>query len=145
MADYDGRPPGSGLYDILVGHFRDGTPVDGPLSESDRSVRSVVDNLYRLLNTQSGATEHLTDFGLPAVPLGTIGSPKSTESLRRTLKKAIELYEPRLTRVHVEDQSADDASSRITLLIRGQLRDGTRVRLRTVFDHSDTVEVESVS
>jgi len=144
MSNYEGRPPGSGLYDVLVGHFRDGTRVDGPLSESDRSVKSVVDNLYRLLNTQSGTVGHLPDFGLPSVPLGTIGSPKSTEALRSTLKKAIERYEPRMSRVHVEDQSGDESSSRVTLLIRGHLRDGTRVRLRTVFDHTDSVKVEAV-
>lgn len=143
MPGHEGRPPGSGLYDVLTGHFSDGTPVDGPLSESERTIKSIVGNLYRLLNTHSGSVSHLPDFGLPTVPLGTGSSTESTESLRCTLREAIERYEPRLNRVHIEHLLGSDVDSRITLVIRGQMRDGTRVKLRTIFDYSDTVRVTS--
>lgn len=143
MSGHEGRPPGSGLYDVLTGRFPDGTKVDSPLSESERTVKSIVGNLQRLLNTHSGSVSHLPDFGLPTVPLGTGASPKSTEILRQTLKKAIERYEPRLSRVHVEHVEGRTAGSRITLMVRGQTRDGTRVKLKTVFDHSDTVRVQA--
>jgi len=143
MPGHEGRPPGSGLYDVLTGHFADGTPVDGSLSDSERSIKSIVGNLHKLLNTHSGTVAHLPEFGLPTVPLGAGASPKSTESLRRTLKDAIERYEPRLIRVHVEHVGGTTADSRITLMIRGQTRDGTRVKLKTIFDHSDTVIVQA--
>ncbi len=143
MPAHEGRPPGSGLYDVLTGHFSDGTKVDSPLSESERTIKSVVGNLHRLLNTHSGTVSHLPDFGLPTVPLGAGASPQSTEGLRHALKNAIERYEPRLSRVHVEHVEGRTADSRITLMVRGQTKDGTRVKLKTVFDHSDTVRIQA--
>lgn len=130
----------AGLFDILRGRFYDGTPV-ASVGERSQRLQSVMSNLSRLLNTRQGALEHLPDYGLPDAATIYRDADYPIEQLRKDIREAIEKYEPRLLRVHIERQSNEGDEMRLAFLITAQLQDGERVRFRTEFGTSNLVEV----
>lgn len=130
----------AGLYDVLRGRFYDGTPV-ASVSEQAQRQQSVLSNLNRLLNTRQGALEHLPDYGLPDAATIYRDAEYPVEELRKDIREAIEKYEPRLRRIHIERQQTDDGQMRLAFLITAQLDNGERVRFRTEFGANDLVQV----
>ncbi len=130
----------AGLFDILRGRFYDGTPVSS-VGERTMRLQSVMSNLSRLLNTRQGSIEHLPDYGLPDAATIYRDADYPIEQLRKDIREAIEKYEPRLRRIHIERQTNEGDEMRLAFLITAQLEDGERVRFRTEFGTSHLVEV----
>jgi type VI secretion system protein len=89
------------LYEMLFQNFtgeRDLAAVD----EQRQPLRSVLDNLQRILNSRAGALSHLVDHGLPDMSEVLQGLPASAHGLVDTLSATLLKYEPRLARLEVE-------------------------------------------
>lgn len=99
-------------------------------------------NLNRLFNTRQGTLEHLPEYGLPDPATIYRDAKYPVEELRKNIREAVEVYEPRLRRVHIERQADDREQMRLSFLITGELENGERVRFRTEFGTSDLVEVK---
>lgn len=129
------------LYDVLEGRFGAGPPMEA-VPASERALHSVIANLQRLFNTRQGAVEHLPDYGLPDLTTVYRDAPDSFDRLRRALREAVERYEPRLRRVHVEP--AEQAAMRLSFIVSGELERGRRIRLQTTFISQEPTVVRSV-
>jgi type VI secretion system protein len=131
----------AGLFDVLVGHFADETPVEGA-APSDRQARSVVDHLGYLFNTRRGSLAHLPDYGLPDVAEVYRDMPDSVEPLQNAIREVVERFEPRLRRVRVEQGRHDKNSMRLVFIVVGQTADGDDLRLETTFSSTDPAEIQ---
>ncbi|HLA64737.1 MAG TPA: type VI secretion system baseplate subunit TssE [Rhodothermales bacterium] len=132
---------GPGLIDTLLGRFADGTPV-GEGAPAERSLRSVTSHLSYLFNTRRGTLPHLPDYGLPDVSETYRDVANAAEPLRAAIKEAVERFEPRLRRVHVESRETDPHAMRLIFLITGETATGERLRLETTFTTTDPTEVQ---
>lgn len=130
----------SGLYDVLRGRFYDGTPI-ATVDERQHRLQSVLSNLNRLLNTRQGTIQHLPTYGLPDAATIYRDAEYPIEELRRDIKEAIETYEPRMRRIHIERRPNDEGEMRLSFLISAELQDGERVRFVTNFGSNDLVKV----
>ncbi|MFQ5571548.1 MAG: type VI secretion system baseplate subunit TssE [Rhodothermales bacterium] len=131
----------AGLYDVLRGRFYDATPVH-TVAESGQRLQSVLSNLNRLFNTRQGSIDHLPDYGLPEVSSVYFNAPYSIDGLRQAVKEIVQKYEPRLSKVYVEQQHADDQEMRLTFLITAELERGQRVKFKTTFASDNLVQVD---
>lgn len=130
----------AGLFDVLRGRFYDGTPV-ASASDHTHRMQSVMSNLNRLFNTRQGTIEHLPEYGLPDAATIYRDAKYPVEELRKNIREAVEKFEPRMRRVHIERQADDHEQMRLSFLITGELENGERVRFRTEFGTSDLVAV----
>lgn len=124
------------LLDVLQGRFADGQPVGEGIQGEDVRIKSVLANLQRILNARRGAVAHLPEYGLPDITEVYSDMPDSIGLLQQSIKETIDAFEPRLTRVRIEHQSADTASMRLVFLVSGELVGGGRVRFQTTFSSS---------
>jgi len=91
---------GPSLYEVLTQNFIGGLPMQ-QVSEEDRPVLSVLDNLQRLFNSRAGQLAHLPDYGLPDMSQILQGMPSSAQELLRRLRQVIRKYEPRIMRLDI--------------------------------------------
>ena len=134
----------AGLYDVLLGHFADGSRVEA-VGRAERRVQSVVSHLRYLFNTRRGSLSHLPDYGLPDVAEAYRDHANAAEPLRVALKEVIERYEPRLRRVRVESRETEAHEMRLVFLVTGETAPGERLRLETTFSVTDPADVQPVS
>ena len=130
----------AGLFDVLTGEFAGNQPLDA-VAESDYLRMSVLSNLNYLFNCRRGSLEHLPDYGLPDITEIYRESPDSVVRLRKSLKEAIEKYEPRLRRVRVDPQDANPYEMRLVFLVSGELPNREPVRFRTTFSSVEAARV----
>lgn len=88
------------LHEKLIGQFDDGQAVE-LFTEQEQLIKSVLDNIQRILNSRQGSLKHLPDYGIP--DLGTIYRhlPASANQLKLEMERTLLLYEPRLTNLHI--------------------------------------------
>ena len=67
---------------------------------SERILGSVMQHLYKMLNTRHDDARAAVDYGLPALSDLDLGS--RLEDLRRAIEQTIRSYEPRLDNVRVQ-------------------------------------------
>lgn len=130
------------LYDVLRGRFYDGTPVD-VVPEREQRLHSVLSNLNRLFNTRQDALLHLPEYGLPEAAAIYRDADYPIAELQKDIKEAVERYEPRLRRVHVERLADADDDIRLSFLISAEMEDGEKVRFKTTIAANDLVHVDS--
>jgi type VI secretion system protein len=132
----------AGLLDVLLGHFLDGQAVPDEVPAHQR-LRSIIDNLNRLVNTRRGSVSHLPDYGLPDISQVYRELPYSIDGLRTAIKHVVEKYEPRLRRVKVEQQQTREGEyeMRVSFIVTGELREGQRVQFQTTFRSNELAEV----
>ena len=80
------------LYEKLTGFYSDGLPIDD-LPGSFQLVRSVLDNIQRILNSRSGSLKHLPDYGIPDLSMVYKNLPSSAHDLRYFMRKTLLKYE----------------------------------------------------
>lgn len=97
MPDGQGMPS---LYEMLTGNFTGGLALH-QVSEEDRVILSVLDNMQRVLNSRAGTLAHLPDYGLPDMTKILQGMPGTAHQLMITLSDVLLKYEPRLKKVSV--------------------------------------------
>jgi type VI secretion system protein len=132
---------GAGLFDVLVGHFADDSPVEGA-APAERRARSVVDHLGYLFNTRRGSLPHVPEYGLPDVAEVYRDMPDSVEPLQNAIREVIERFEPRLRRVRVEPGRHDKEAMRLVFIVAGETTDGEDLRLETTFSSTDPAEIQ---
>jgi type VI secretion system protein len=130
----------AGLLDVLVGRFSDGEYVSG-VSEDEHQLRSIISNLTYLFNTRRGSLPHLPEFGLPDITEIYRDVPDSVLKLRKSLKEAVEQFEPRLRRVRIEPKTTDPYEMRLVFLVSGELPDRRQVRFQTTFSSTEATAV----
>ncbi|MDH5228716.1 MAG: type VI secretion system baseplate subunit TssE [Gammaproteobacteria bacterium] len=67
----------------------------------EKMARSVLKHLNQILNSRQGASACVPDYGLPDFNDMVSRFPDAIAELRREIKRCIEKYEPRLSRVRV--------------------------------------------
>jgi type VI secretion system protein len=121
------------LFENLTGHFLDGTPVES-VPQSSRGIMSIMDHLNRLFNTREGSLTHLKDYGLPDISEIYRKMPHGIEELQKAIKRTVEKYEPRLTKVKVTPRETDARDFRLVFILSGELAEGGGlVRFQTTF------------
>jgi len=132
----------AGLIDILLGQYLDGQAVANEDPEH-RKLRSIIDNLNRLLNTRRGSIAHLPDYGLPDISQVYRDLPYSIDGLRAAIKQVLEKYEPRLRRIRVEQLQGreGDFEMRVAFIVTGELQQGQKVQFQTTFKSNDRADV----
>jgi len=91
---------------------------------------SIQQHLVHLLNMRQGRTEHLEGYGLPDIHEIYFNLPGSLEVLAKRIEETVVRYEPRLTRVAVnqlEGPDPDGDSFRVTYKISGEVVEGSHV------------------
>lgn len=64
MTEMPTRHNAPSLYEMLYGNFTGGLDLH-QVSEENRVILSVLDNMQRILNCRAGTLAHLPDYGLP--------------------------------------------------------------------------------
>lgn len=120
------------LFENLTGHFLDGTPVES-VPVASRGIVSIMDHLSRLFNTREGSL-HLEGYGLPDISEIYRKMPNGIEELQKAIKRTVEKYEPRLTKVKVTPRETDPKDFRLVFILSGELAaGGGLVRFQTTF------------
>lgn len=130
----------AGLLDVITGRFRDGEEVRA-VPPDQHELRSIISNLGYLFNTRRGALPHLPEYGLPDITEIYRDIPDSVLKLRKSIKEAVDQYEPRLRRVRVEPQVTDPYEMRLVFLVSGEMLDGRQVRFQTTFSSNEATAV----
>ncbi|MDQ7989601.1 MAG: type VI secretion system baseplate subunit TssE [Candidatus Dactylopiibacterium sp.] len=132
--------PGPSLYELLTGHFADGTPV-AVFDDKTQTIVSVMDNLQRILNACEGSLAHLPDYGLPDLTSIFRDLPASAHRLMRAIERTLLRYEPRIARIEIELQPASHEDVlRYTLVCH--LRQAGLVRFGTWFMPDGRVQLK---
>ena len=97
----------AGLYEKLRGYYSDGVAIEG-MSSSRQLIKSVLDNIQRILNSRSGAIKHLPDYGIPDLSTVYKNLPSSAHDLRNYMRRTLLKYEPRLTSLNIELTESKD-------------------------------------
>ena len=129
-----------GLFESLTGHFLDGTSVEA-ISPKGRRIISVMDHLNRMFNTREGSLSHLKGYGLPDISEIYRKMPHGIEELQNAVKKAIEMYEPRLRSIRVMPKNSADDKFKLIFIISGELKGGGMVKFQTTFTSMGTSSI----
>jgi type VI secretion system protein len=101
-----------------------------------RLVDSILAHLLCMLNTRQGAVPIAPEYGVPDFLDFLQTYPDSVREIEQNIRRAIQLYEPRLEGVRVAFVPQDDEVLALRFQIHGQVVDGsgTRVRFETLVD-----------
>ena len=124
--------PSYALFDVLNGHFMDGSRVasnDGPSALK----KSIQDHLERLLNARQGVMPHLPDYGLPDLTAVYQEMPYSINSLGDAVRATLVRYEPRLKNIKVTPYPVAKGDFVLHFQIGGQMVSGEQLRFQTYF------------
>lgn len=110
-----------------------------------RVIDSVLLHLHRILNTKQGNVPIAEDYGVPDFTDLLYSYPESVRDIERTIRSAIQKYEPRLKAVKVTfiPQDADLLSLRFQIAARLSSESKTQVFFETVVDSDGKIEIKS--
>ncbi|MDR3428727.1 MULTISPECIES: type VI secretion system baseplate subunit TssE [Silvimonas] len=130
---------GPALYELLTGHFADGTAIDA-FDEKTQTIISVMDSMQRILNSRAGSLSHLPDYGLPDLTTIYRELPASAHKLKRTIEATLIKYEPRLRSIEIELQPMDEEAI-LSYTLVCHLRRAGLVRFGTWFSPEGQVRL----
>jgi type VI secretion system protein len=109
-----------------------------------RVIESVLLHLHRILNTKQGNVPIAEDYGVPDFTDLLYSYPESVRDIERTIRSAIQKYEPRLKAVKVTfiPQDADLLSLRFQIAARLSSESKTQVFFETVVDSDGKIEIK---
>lgn len=112
--------------------------------DQEEMVNSVIEHLQKMLNVRQGGVAALPSYGLPDFNDLAFRFPDAIFELQRSIKRSIELYEPRLARVRIrhvpDDENPIDLRFEITAqLIAGE--DKPSVWFETSLDTTGRVSI----
>lgn len=109
-----------------------------------RIVDSVLRHLQRILNTKQGNVLIAEDYGVPDFSDFINMLPRSIGELERSIRMAIQKYEPRLTAVRVSfvPQEEDRLSLRFQIIAKLVTESKTQVYIETVVDSEGKIEIK---
>lgn len=122
------------LFDRLTGH--EGRAVDLVLLDSAGLRSSLVRELVTLLNTTSKLTvaEFLEaectviDYGMPDFRALSVQSPSDLDTMASVIKKAIESFEPRLSRLVLKIEPSKESVNRAKVDLVAAVKLGNELR-----------------
>ncbi len=109
-----------------------------------RIVDSVLRHLKRILNTKQGNVLIAEDYGIPDFSDFINTLPRSIGELEKSIRLAIQKYEPRLTAVRVNfiPQEEDRLSLRFQIVAKLVTESKTQVYIETVVDSEGKIEIK---
>jgi type VI secretion system protein len=109
-----------------------------------RVIDSVLLHLHRILNTKQGNVPIAEDYGVPDFTDLLYSYPESVRDIERTIRSAIQKYEPRLKAVKVTfiPQDEDLLSLRFQIAARLSSESKTQVFFETVVDSDGKIEIK---
>ena len=129
------------LYEKLTGFYSDGLPLDG-LPDGFQLVRSVLDNIQRILNSRSGSLKHLPDYGIPDLSMVYKNLPSSAHDLRYFMRKTLLKYEPRLRNLDIRLTESKDNIMALCYQLECEIENAGAVVIDTYFMPEGTVSVK---
>jgi type VI secretion system protein len=108
-----------------------------------RIVDSVLRHLQRILNTKQGNVPIAKDYGVPDFTDFLNSFPDSLREIEKTIRLAIQKYEPRLTAVRVSfiPQEEDPLSLRFQIIARLSTESKTQVFIETIVDSDGKIDI----
>ncbi|OGP97592.1 MAG: type VI secretion protein [Deltaproteobacteria bacterium RBG_19FT_COMBO_52_11] len=108
-----------------------------------RIVDSVLRHLQRILNTKQGNVPIAEDYGVPDFSDFLNALPGSVREIEKTIRQAIQKYEPRLSAVRVSfiPQEEDPLSLRFQIFARLAAEAKTQVFFETVLDSDGKIDI----
>ena len=112
--------------------------------EARRQIDSIVAHLQRILNTRQGNVPIARDYGVPDLTDFMLSYPESVTEIEKSLRQAIEEYEPRLRSVHVSFIHQEDDLLCLRFQIVAQLspESGRNVLIETIVDSDGKVSLK---
>ena len=112
--------------------------------DSRRIVDSVLRHLQRILNTKQGNVPIAEDYGVPDFTDLLYSYPESVKEIERTIRSAIQKYEPRLKAVRVSfiPQEEDLLSLRFQIAARLSSESKAQVFFETVVDSEGKITLK---
>ena len=104
----------TGLFECLTGRFLDGNPVDS-VPEGYLKTKSIMDHLFRILNTRRGSIQHLADYGIPDFSEIYRSTPEGMRRLQEAIRNTVKKYEPRLKNIQVDASEPEGNNGNIFL------------------------------
>lgn len=113
-------------------------------TDQGRLVDSILGHIRHLLNTRQGSAPIAPDFGVPDFLDFLQSYPDSVREIERSIRAAIQSYEPRLAGVRVAFIPQDDDLLALRFGITARLSDGNggEVRFETVVDTDGKIAVK---
>lgn len=112
--------------------------------ELRRQIDSIVAHLQRILNTRQGNVPISGAYGVPDLTDFMLSYPESVTEIERSIRQAIEEYEPRLTSVRVRFMHQEEDVLCLRFQIVAQLRgeSGRNVLIETIVDSDGKVSLK---
>lgn len=109
-----------------------------------RMVDSILRHLKRILNTKQGNAPIAEDYGIPDFSEFMNALPRSVGEIERSIRLAIQKYEPRLTGVRVNfiPQEEDRLSLRFQIVARLATESRNPIYIETVVDSDGKIEIK---
>jgi len=117
------------------------TAVDNPQERQ----RSILQNLQRILNTRTGHAMAQMDLGTPAPGELALASSEGVNGALRSIRLAIEKYEPRLKSVEIMQVQVQDEVLTMRFQITATIvnaRGGAGIRFDTLIDPSGRIKLQ---
>jgi type VI secretion system protein len=123
--------------------FWDEDPVRRGREEPRRVIDSVLKHLNRILNTKQGNVPIAEDYGVPDFTDLLYSYPDSLRDIERTIRSAIQKYEPRLKAVKVTSipQDEDLLSLRFQIVARLSGESKAQVLFETIIDSDGKIDI----
>jgi type VI secretion system protein len=133
----------AGLFECLTGKYLDGNPVDS-VPEGYLKIKSIMDHLFRLLNTRRGSIQHLPDYGIPEFSEIYHLTPEGIRGLQEAIMDTVKKYEPRLKNIQVEASESDGRNRKIFFVISADVIEGPEVMFRTTLIPNQPPEISNI-
>jgi type VI secretion system protein len=138
-------PPmqGEGLLEMLTGDVPGRDAGGRPCLGQARRIRSVADQIQRILETRKGMLVHMPEFGMSDIGDLFRRLPGSASEIRSEMETLIRRFEPRMEHVRVEFEEFDPAFARVKFRISGSLIGIGRVQFESSFFPNGRGEVRA--
>jgi type VI secretion system protein len=134
----------TGLFECLTGKFLDGNPVDS-VPEGYLKTKSIMDHLFRLLNTRRGSIQHMSDYGIPEFSEIYYLTPEGIRRLQDAIRETVKKYEPRLQNIRVETSESENNSKNVFFVISAEIIEGPEVMFRTTLIPNQPPEISNIN
>ena len=109
-----------------------------------RRIDSVVGYLKKILNTRQGNVPIADDYGVPDLTNFMQNFPDSVKEIEQSIRRAIAMYEPRLTSVHVffVPREDDALCLRFQIVARLKCDAGHNIKIETIVDADGKINLK---
>ncbi len=112
--------------------------------DSRKQIDSVVGHLKKILNTRQGNVPIADDYGVPDLTSFMQDYPDSVWAIEQGIRRAITMYEPRLTAVKVFFVPREDDALCLRFQIVAKMRGdaGREVKIETIVDADGKINLK---